>query len=360
VNSPQDQQILTGLTRSELEQFAASLGEPAYRGRQLYRWIYARRARDFAEMTDLPALLRERLAVSAEVGALNVARESLPGRDRSQKFLFELRDGLRVETVYLPDSPGETVCISSQVGCALGCQFCATGKMGFFRNLTAGEIVQQMIECERRVNTRLTNVVFMGMGEPFHNYDNVVKAVRLLADPEGIGIAPSRITVSTVGIVPSLERWITDDPPAKLAISLHATTDERRNQIMPVNKAYSLETLMKSVRRWAHVTRHPVTFEYIMIADLNDRREDAANLKHLLRNVPAKVNLIRLHPTGSGLPPSSDAAIDRFMGWLVEEGINCTLRESRGVEEKAACGMLYTQEPFKPTKARAWEHTDRS
>jgi 23S rRNA (adenine2503-C2)-methyltransferase len=217
-----------------------------------------------------------------------------------------------------------------------------------------------VIECEQRVNTRLTNVVFMGMGEPFHNYDHVVKAVRLLADPEGIGVAPSRITVSTVGIVPSLERWIADDPPAKLAISLHATTDERRSQIMPVNKAYPLETLMKSVRRWAHVTRHPVTFEYIMIANLNDRREDAANLKHLLRNVPAKVNLIRLHPTGSGLPPSSDEAIDRFMGWLVEEEINCTLRVSRGVEENAACGMLYTQEPFKPSKARAWERVGKS
>lgn len=355
VDTQQNKEILTGKSRDELERFAESLGEPAYRGRQLYRWIYDRRASGFAEMTDLPAALRERLANVAEVGQLSLARESHRNRDRSQKFLFELTDGLRVETVYLPESPGETVCISSQVGCALGCQFCATGRMGFFRNLSAGEIVQQVFECERRMDTRLTNVVFMGMGEPFHNYDNVVSAVRLLADPEGFAIPASRITVSTVGIVPMIELWIAENPPAKLAISLHGTTDERRNRIMPVNKAYPLDVLMKSVRRLAHVTKFPVTFEYIMIAGLNDRREDAANLKQLLRNVPAKVNLIHLHPTGSDLIPSTDEAIDRFMGWLVEEGIQCTLRESRGIEDNAACGMLYAEEPFRPTKARAWE-----
>ena len=355
----QNKTTLTGLTREELEQFALSIGEPAYRGRQLYRWIYHRRAKDFAEMTDLPAPLRERLSATAQVGSLEVAIAPRRSRDLSQKFLFELADGLRVETVYLPESPGETVCISSQVGCALGCQFCATGRMGFFRNLSASEIILQVLECERRVETKLTNVVFMGMGEPFHNYDNVTKAVRLLADPDGICITASRITVSTVGIVPMIERWIQETPPAKLAISLHGTTDERRNRIMPVNKAYPLEILMKSVRRLAHVTKYPVTFEYIMIAGLNDRREDAANLKLLLRNVPAKVNLIRLHPTGSELVPSSDTAIDQFMGWLVEEGLQCTLRESRGVEDKAACGMLYTEEPFHPTKARAWERTSK-
>ena len=355
VDPQQIKEILTGKSLDELERFAESLGEPAYRGRQLYRWIYHRRAGTFAEMTDLPAPLREQLASVAEVGQLALARESHRNRDRSQKFLFELQDGLRVETVYLPESPGETVCISSQVGCALGCEFCATGRMGFFRNLNTGKIVQQVIECERRIETKLTNIVFMGMGEPFHNYDNVVNAVRLLADPEGFAIPASRITVSTVGIVPMIERWITENPPAKLAISLHGTTDERRTQIMPVNKAYPLEVLMKSVRRLAHVTKFPVTFEYIVIAGLNDRREDAANLKQLLRNVPAKVNLIRLHPTGSDLIPSTDEAIDRFMGWLVEEDIRCTLRESRGIEDKAACGMLYAEEPFRPSKARAWE-----
>ena len=346
---------LIGLTREELESFARRLGQPLYRGRQLHRWIYARRARSFDEMSDLPAALRDELTAHAEPGCLTVAHRSSRAPDGTQKFLFELADGLRIESVHLPESPGQTVCISSQVGCALGCTFCATGKMGFYRNLSAGEIVLQVMEIERLSGVTLTNVVFMGMGEPLHNYDNVVKAVRLLAGRDGLAFTPSRITVSTVGIIPAVERWCNDDPPAKLAVSLHATTDERRQRIVPAARAFPLDALMKSLRRLAHAARFPVTFEYIMIADLNDRRKDAANLRVLLRNIPAKVNLIRLHPTGSGLVPSDDEAIHRFMGWLVEEGITCTLRESRGVEDSAACGMLFSQEPFRPTKARAWE-----
>jgi 23S rRNA (adenine2503-C2)-methyltransferase len=343
---------LIGLTRDELESFARDLRQPDYRGRQLYRWLYARRVRSFDEMSDLPAAFRNELAARAEPGCLALAQRTRPAKDGTQKFLFELADGLRIESVHLPESPGQTVCISSQVGCALGCVFCATGKMGFYRNLSAGEIVLQVMEIERLIGGALTNVVLMGMGEPLHNYDNVVKAVRLLADKDGLGFTPSSITVSTVGIVPAIERWCNDNPPAKLAVSLHATTDERRLRIVPAARAFPLEALMKSLRRLAHVTRFPVTFEYIMIAALNDRREDAANLWILLRNIPAKVNLIRLHPTGSGLPASNDEAIHRFMGWLVEEGITCTLRESRGVEDSAACGMLFSQEPFRPNKAR--------
>ncbi len=345
---------LIGLTREELESFAESLGEPRYRGRQLEQWIYARQVGSFDQMSDLPVRFRTELsekAVMAELAVAQVARAS----DGTVKHLFELADGLRVESVYLPDSPGQTACISSQVGCAMGCHFCATAKMGLYRNLSAGEIVAQVIELNRLCATRLTNIVFMGMGEPMHNYDEVVKALRLLTEPDGMAITPSRITVSTVGIVPSIERWIVDLPPAKLAISLHATTDVSRRELMPVNQAYPLEMLMKSVRKLSHVTRFPITFEYIMIAGVNDRREDAENLKYLLRNIPAKVNLIRLHPTGGSLVPSSDLQISSFMGWLVDEGITCTLRESRGVSESAACGMLYSAEPFRPTKARAWE-----
>jgi 23S rRNA (adenine2503-C2)-methyltransferase len=351
----QSKTTLIGLTRTELESFVAGLGQPAYRGRQLSSWLYHHRARTFEEMTDLPAAFRAQLAETAEVGGLDVMLRSGPAPDGTVKYLFGLGDGLRVESVYLPNSPGETVCISSQVGCAMGCTFCATGKMGYFRNLTAGEIVLQVLELERREETRLTNVVFMGMGEPLHNYEAVVKALGLLTDPDGVGLSKSRMTVSTVGIVPMIERWIAESPPAKLAISLHATTDERRSAIVPINRAYPLDVLMKSLRQMAHVTNHVLTFEYILIKDYNDRREDAANLRYLLRNIPAKVNLIRLHPTGGPLIPSSEQAIDRFMGWLVEQGIDCTLRESRGVAESAACGMLYTQEPFHPTKARAWE-----
>jgi 23S rRNA (adenine2503-C2)-methyltransferase len=347
---------LIGLTRTELESFAAGMGEPSYRGQQLFQWLYHRRAYSFSDLSDLPKAFRERLEEVSEIGHLPVVLRT-PSADGSVKFLFELADGLRVESVYLPASPGETACISSQVGCAMGCTFCATGKMGFFRNLTAGEIILQVLEVERQAKTTLTNIVFMGMGEPLHNYENVAQALKLLTDDHGMGIAKSRITVSTVGIVPMIERWIAEQPPAKLAISLHATTDEARSAMVPVNRAYPLDMLMKSLRRMAHVTNYPVTFEYIMIAGTNDRHEDVLNLRRLLRNIPAKVNLIRLHPTGGNLVPSSDSEINRFMGWLTEEGIDCTLRQSRGVDQSAACGMLFAEEPFHPTKARAWEKT---
>lgn len=354
-NTKLEKRILYGLTRSELESFAESLGEQPFRGRQLYKWLYEAREPDFSKMTDLSTAFRDQLADIADPGRLSLALQSRSMVDGAQKLLFELADGLRIESVYLPDSPGDTVCISSQVGCALGCTFCATGKMGLYRHLTAGEIVLQVFETEWITGTRLSNVVFMGMGEPLHNYENVIRAVRLLADPKGVGLSARKITVSTVGLAPAIERWMEDDPPAKLAVSLHAPTDEQRSSIMPVNKAYPLEVLFKTLRRFAHFTKHPVTFEYIMIADFNDRREDAVALGKLFRNIPAKMNLIRLHPTGSGLPPSSDEAIDRFMGRLVEEGVTCTLRQSRGVDNDAACGMLFSKEPFKPTKARSWE-----
>ncbi|MBU1919327.1 23S rRNA (adenine(2503)-C(2))-methyltransferase RlmN [bacterium] len=347
--------ILYGLTLEELESFAIKLGAASYRGRQLYSWLYKQRVYDFDRMLNLPIPFRERLKETCQSGRLETALKGLPASDGAQKFLFELADGLRVESVYLPDSPGDTACISSQVGCALGCTFCATGKMGFYRNLTTAEIVLQVLEIEWQTGKSLSNIVFMGMGEPLHNYDNVVKATRLLADAEGIGISARRLTVSTVGLVPQIERWREENPPAKLAISLHAPTDAQRIQLMPVNKAYPLETLFKSLRRLAHTTNFPVTFEYIMIADFNDRKEDAIQLGRLFQNIPAKMNLIRLHPTGSGLQPSSDEAIDRFMGNLVAEGIRCTLRQSRGITTDAACGMLFSKEPFRPSKARAWE-----
>ncbi len=346
---------LYGLTLEELESFAQELGEAPYRGRQLYHWLYNQRTSDLLQMKNLPAAFKQKIEESSQSGRLEIALKGLPAQDGAQKFLFELEDGLRVESVYLPDSPGDTACISSQIGCALGCSFCATGKMGFYRNLTAGEIVTQALEIEWQIGHRLSNIVFMGMGEPLHNYDNVVKAVRLLADPDGMGLSARRLTVSTAGLVPEIERWREDNPPAKLAVSLHASTDKQRLQLMPVNKAYPLEMLFKSLRRLAHVCNYTITFEYIMIANFNDRKADAINLGRLLRNIPAKMNLIRLHPTGGNLEPSSDEAIDRFMGYLVAEGIRCTLRHSRGVDTDAACGMLFSQEPFRPSKARAWE-----
>jgi 23S rRNA (adenine2503-C2)-methyltransferase len=341
VNSTPDKQILTGLTRSELEQFAASLAEPAYRGRQLYRWIYARRARSFAEMTDLPAPFRERLVMSAEVGALNVARESSPGRDRSQKFLFELHDGLRVETVYLPDSPGETVCISSQVGCALGCQFCATGKMGFFRNLTAGEIIQQVIECEQRVNTRLTNVVFMGMGEPFLNYDATIEAARTINAENGLGIGARRITISTSGIPDGIKAFTQLPQQFRLALSLNASDDETRSKLMPVSKLHPLKEVMAAMRAYTDARGKRVTFEYVLVDGVNNRDKDVKQLAVLLKGIPCKLNLIPLNPfPGCELQAPTPESVEVFARKLWPLVPAVTVRRSKGASILAGCGQL--------------------
>lgn len=336
---------LRSLTRHELESFLATLGYPAYRGRQVYQWVFARRACRFDEMTDLPRGLRQKLSQLAAIERPSIAALSEKAPDDTRKYLFEFQDGYRVEAVYLPGSPGQTVCISTQVGCTLSCEFCATGQMGFYRNLTTGEMVSQVLELEREEKTTISNVVFMGMGEPFHNFEAVMKAVQLFADPTGIGVSARRITVSTIGIVPAIERITREGMSAKLAVSLHATSDEERSRIVPVGKTYPLSQLMKALRAYAHVTRYPVTFEYLLIKDLNDRPEDALALPKLLRNIPAKVNVIRLHPTGCDLEPSSEERIAAFLKTLRATGLDVTLRASRGLECQAACGQLATEEP---------------
>jgi 23S rRNA (adenine2503-C2)-methyltransferase len=342
---------LRDLTRQELESFLASLGYPAYRGRQLYRWIFARRVSNFDEMTDLPQDLRMQLSRAAMIEIPRLAGSSPKAPDGTRKYLFELRDGCHVETVFLPGSTGQTVCISTQVGCSLDCVFCATGRMGFYRNLTTAEIVSQVFEIEKEEETRISHVVFMGMGEPLCNFDAVMKAAHLLCDPTGVGLSARHIAISTIGIVPAIERIIHEGMPAKLAVSLHATNDEQRSQIIPVNRKYPLDLLMKTLRAYAHVTRYPITFEYILIKDLNDRPEDAAALPHLLRNIPAKLNLIRLHPTECNLEPSSEERIVAFLEELRAAKLNATLRASRGLECQAACGQLAPKEPRRKSSA---------
>lgn len=378
------------LTVDERAAAAVEAGLPAFRAKQLSTHYFVHHTDDPEAMTDLPKAGREELVRGLMPQLLTPVRAITADAGATIKSVYRLHDGALVESVLMRYPRRATICISSQAGCGMNCPFCATGQEGLTRNMSTAEIVDQVVAANRmlkeagplaagaddlgaelgaesgeggepasspgtRGSARVTNVVFMGMGEPLHNYENVVAAVRLLTDDNGIGLSARRITVSTVGLVPGIERWMQDNPPAKLAISLHATTDERRAELMPINKAYPLETLFKTLRRFAHVTKDPITFEYIMIAEFNDREEDVDNLAHWLKNIPAKMNLIRLHPTGSGLKPSSDEAIDRFMGWLTDAGIRSTLRESRGLDDEAACGMLFTQEPFRPTKVRAWE-----
>ena len=346
---------LRDLGADALEALALELGEPRFRGRQLFKWVHEKGASSFAEMTDLPASFRDRLTASASLGSLvEVTRQQ--ATDQTIKSLFRLPSGRHIETVLIPDlddvgaAKRLTVCVSSQVGCAMGCTFCATGLMGFQENLTAGQIADQV----RFMNTvahetfgrGITNVVYMGMGEPMQNYAAVTQSTALLRD--GLGLSPRRITVSTVGLARRI-RQLADDqaegrvPAFGLAISLHAPTDPQRSAIMPVNRSEKtdLAALGAAVRYFYAKTGRPVTYEYCMFAGSNDTVEDARNLARIASWAPCKVNLIMYNPVeGTGFQPTDEHQLDRFISALVKRGVRVTVRRSRGQDIDAACGQL--------------------
>lgn len=340
--------ILKELLPEELEQFFAVLGESKYRVRQLMRWLYINRRWDFEEMTDFSAKLRYRLAQLASVPCLKFADPKQSMQDTS-KFLFLLPDGNMVESVkmrYLEHLGARrvAVCISSQVGCAMGCQFCASGKAGLVRNLRAWEIVDQALQIQRVLDSsdeRVANIVFMGIGEPMHNLDNVVRAIKLLNSGDGFGVGMRHIAVSTCGIVPGIERLAELRYPLKLAISLHASSDEIRSRIMPVNKRWSIEPLLQACRRYQEAVGRRITFEYVMLEGVNDTVEDAVRLVKLLKGIRSLVNLIPWnavdHPC---FKRSSKERIRRFQEKVQELGIRCTLRREKGSDIDAACGQL--------------------
>ncbi len=343
---------LKAMDRAELEAFAASLGQPAFRGRQLFKWLYGKGAADFASMTDLPQAFRERLDEVAVIAGLDEVQRQT-ATDQTVKSLFRLPSGREVESVLIPDFDAEgnpkrlTVCVSSQVGCAMGCHFCATGLMGFHQNLTAGEIfdqVRRMNEvAEERFGRGITNVVYMGMGEPLQNYAAVLKSAALLSDPDGLGLSPKRITVSTVGLARRIRALADDGAPFNLAISLHAPTDPQRSAIMPVNRSEKtdLGALKDAVQHYHAETGKRVTYEYCMFAGTNDSEADARHLAAVARWAPSKVNLIMYNPVaGTDFHPTDEAQLDRFIGVLVDEGVRVTVRRSRGQDIDAACGQL--------------------
>jgi len=332
---------LKGLTLPELESFVLSQGLERYRARQLFHWMYYRRAKSFDQMTNLRKDLRQRLSEIAELHSVQIDHQQLSPESGAVKFLFQLRDGERVEGVFIPDGRRRTVCLSTQVGCPLGCTFCATGKMGFRRNLTAGEIVDQLIAIERLLDTEATNVVMMGMGEPFLNYENVIKAAQLIANPEGIAISQRKITLSTAGYVPAIYRFANEGHRFKLAISLNATTDELRSQLMPINQKFDLEKLLEAARHYVRKSRKRVTFEYVLIAGMNDSRSDARRLRRLLKGIPCKINLIPYNEIdGGGFQPPDERAVNQFAQWLADFAATVTIRRSQGGDIKAACGQL--------------------
>jgi 23S rRNA (adenine2503-C2)-methyltransferase len=333
-----------GLSRTALAGRLAEQGQPPYRADQIFAWVYGRRRRNAAGMSDLPATLRDRFEGLCQLD-LPVVDSAHATRDgMTHKFVLRLADGARVESVSMRTEKRLTFCLSSQVGCALGCTFCATGLMGLLRNLTAAEIVAQVIAMgdHHRWQDERFNLVFMGMGEPLANYAPLVTSLRILTDAKlGIGYSPRRITVSTVGLVKGIERLGRENLKVNLAISLHAASDETRSRLMPVNRAWSLDKLMAAVRRYPLAPRQRVFFEYVLLDGVNDAPEDAQRLVRLLRDVKAKVNLIPFNDwPGSEFRRPPLARILAFQALLLDAGVTTTVRWSKGEDIGAACGQL--------------------
>lgn len=340
--------ILKELTPEELTAFVTGLGQPAFRAKQLLRWMYVALETDFDQMTNLPKAFREKLKANARVGQLEL-KEERHSEQETTKFLFTLPDGEVIESVrmrYMEDmGPGRVaVCISTQVGCAMACDFCASGKLGLRRNLTTWEIVDQVVQIQKSVQARgerVANVVFMGIGEPLHNYKHTLRAVRMLNHPEGLGIGMRHLTISTAGLVPKIRDLAAEKLPVRLAISLHATNDTLREKIMPINKKWNLQALLQACRDYQETTGRRVTFEYILLDGVNDSVEEARELVRLLQGTHALVNLIPWNPIeGVDFKRSRPSHVRAFQEIVEQSGIKCTVRQEKGSDIAAACGQL--------------------
>ncbi len=347
---------LLNLTKLQTHNLLTSWGESAYRAKQIDRWIYRDLATDFEAMTNLPRALRERLVASARIGVPEMIAETSSADGLTRKALLQLDDGQTIETVLMlyPDAPGSpqleephgskrrTVCISTQVGCPIGCPFCATGQAGYVRNLTAGEIVAQVLHLARETRpAAITNVVIMGMGEPFMKFDVTWQAIETLTDPEQFGLGARRITVSTSGEIPGIERMAREKLQINLAISLHAPEDELRDVLVPLNRKYPLKDLMRVARVYVEQTRRRVTFEYALMDGVNDKPEQARALTQMLRGLLCHVNLIPLNPTtASPYRRTPYERVKQFEKVLRDAGIPTTLRVEKGIEIAAGCGQL--------------------
>ncbi len=340
-----DRPDLRALTLDQAQDLAVALGLPRFRGEQAWRWVHGKGATSWDEMTNLGAAVRERLAAGARIGTLTLA-EVQRSRDGTRKLRFTTRDGYAIESVLIPDGDKTTQCISSQVGCAVDCQFCATAKLGLTRNLDPGEIADQVYRARALLaveepDRRITNLVYMGMGEPLHNYDHVMRSLRILTHDLGAGLSQRRITVSTAGLVPRLEKLGREDVRPNLAVSLNAASDEVRDQIMPINRKWNIGKLLAAIRAYPLEHRRRVTFEYVLLAGVNDALTDAADLARLLRGQRCKVNLIpwNPHPEAPYRRPAPEV-IEAFQNECKRLGLPTYLRTPRGDDIDAACGQL--------------------
>ena len=353
---------LLDLNYQQMRQFMSDCGEKPYRAQQLMQGIHQAGFHDFAQMTNLGKLLRERLTQIADIRLPEIV-SCQESNDGTHKWLMKLECGNCIETVYIPEAKRGTLCVSSQVGCALNCSFCSTGKQGFNRNLTTAEIIGQVWLAVRALSKqqgahdkRVTNVVMMGMGEPLLNFDNVVSAMNIMMDDFSYGLSKRRVTLSTSGIIPEMER-LRELSPVSLAVSLHAPNDTLRNVLVPINKKYPLAQLMEICARYfANEPKRVVTFEYVMLKGVNDQPEHVAQLIKLLKNVPSKINLIPFNPFPmTEYERSSQATIDAFRDQLVAKGINTITRKTRGDDIDAACGQLAGDVKDRTSRSQRWQ-----
>jgi 23S rRNA (adenine2503-C2)-methyltransferase len=343
--------FIKSLTLEEVSERLRVLGQPGYRAKQVMQWVYGKRVKSFGEMSDLPAALREQLAAEFAFSALEPVR-TLGSKDTTLKYLFQLTDGALIESVLIPASPalyGEasdrrTICISTQVGCAYGCKFCASGLDGWSRNLQAGEIVDQVLRVEELSGEKINNIVFMGMGEPLANLAHLMKAITIINAPWGVGLGARHITISTSGLAPQIKELAEQPLQVRLAISLHGATDEVRQKIMPVNRKYPLAKLLEACAYYTQRKKQWLTFEYILIEEVNDRPEDAVALARVARQVKAKVNCIPYNKVeGLEWKRPSEARQDAFMAVLEGARVPATIRREKGHDIAAACGQLRRQ-----------------
>lgn len=347
---------LKGMNIPDLRDFMEQVGEPSFRATQIFYWLYNRGATGFDTMTDLSRALRAKLTGVARIGSIDILQTRISPIDKTRKIVFLLSDRLVIESVLIPqkvkDSRQEekrlTLCVSTQVGCPLDCAFCATGTMGFKRNLTAGEIVDQVLRVRSLIPQKITNLVFMGMGEPLLNYDNVMKAIEIISHERSIGISAKKTTVSTAGYVGGIKRMADEGRKCKLAISLHSVDNGVRGSLMPLTKKHPVEEILQAADYYYKKTGQRITYEYILFAGINDRDEDIGKLIPSIRRVPSKINLIPYHSidfvrpgiSGRSLRPTPPDRMDEFAAGLRAAGITVTIRDSAGEDINAACGQL--------------------
>ena len=317
-----------------------NMGEKPFRAEQVFKWLYEEKVKEFDEMTNLSLALREKLKENYTMCNFNILKKQ-ESSDGTKKYLFDVLDGNAIETVLMSYHHGYSLCVSSQVGCKMGCKFCASTGIQFARNLTSGEIVEQILAVEQDNNIRISNIVFMGIGEPLDNYDNVVNAIRIINNQKGINIGARHISISTSGLVPKIYKLAEENIQCTLSISLHATTNEKRSSMMPVNKLYPIEELLKACKDYINKTNRRISFEYALAKDNNDNLEDAKRLVHLLKGMICHVNLIPINKIENGAyTKSSNENIMKFRDYLNDHGIVATIRRELGSDIDAACGQL--------------------